>query len=232
MNKVITQTTNPTTNSTRCAPPEELPTLTVLVEELALTRKLWTEYFQEKGWPLEVFENPLDFLEQLDRFSNREERVHFFFDQDFGKIQGVGTQLARAVYSINRRQFVSLVTLHDDYCFRQEFHDFLLNAVFEKYPEVLFGPDYFHLRLKKEPTLWTEVGVRYDKPCALEKILNTNGQRLKFTLEEYFPSRAPKPELVPTPDPTPEIAQPKQLAVPVLKTPWWRRLLFLGRVEV
>jgi hypothetical protein len=199
------------------------------VEEHELTRKLWKEYYQENAWPLEVFENPLEFLEQLERFSQRDEKMYFFFDQDFGNIRGVGVQLARAVRGLNRYQTVSLVTYHVPSSFVCELREGLLQYVFEKYPEHLFGVDFLDSRIKKQPKLCLQLSTSFDKQCALEKALGFDGWHLDFTLEEHFPARAPKPAPTPQLDSTPQT--PKQVVIQSAKAPWWKRMFSLIGAE-
>lgn len=191
---------------------------TVLVEEEVLIRRLWTDYYRENNWPLEVFENPLEFLSQLDRFKNRPEKVYFFFDQDFGKVRGVGTELARAVKGLNARQTVSLVTFYDEYVFQKEIRQGLVQYVFEKYPRWIFGGgDFVGNRLQKNPEL---LGLLGEESGAAERALGAY-EDLEFSLEKHFPSLASKskPVVIKT-----SVVASSITPAPV-KTPWWKRLI-------
>ena len=112
--------------------------LSVLVEEEPLIRMLWTERFQQCDARLEVYENPLCFLADIARYTGCEEDVTFYFDQYFGAVRGVGTELARAVAGLNKSQNVCLVTGYDPSDFRRELRDGLLQVVFDKYPIDIF----------------------------------------------------------------------------------------------
>lgn len=168
--------------------------INVLVEEESLVRGVWAEYFKENNWPLEVFENPLDFLGQLDRFRGRSEKVRFYFDQDFGKVRGVGVEMAKAVKGLNLRQNVCLVTNYDESDFYKEIREGLLLAALNKYPEHIFGTkDYLGKQLKARPDLWRFFGGYSSEPSTFEKALNVNGFDICFSLEKHFPSLALKP---------------------------------------
>jgi hypothetical protein len=195
----------------------EFGNFTVLVEEEVLIRHLWTEYYRENNWPLEVFEDPFEFLSQIDRFKNRTENMYFFFDQDFGKVRGVGTELARAVKGLNVRQNVSLVTFHDEWLFQKELRDGLIHNVFEKYPELIFGPNFLSDRTKANPKLWE---LMFEESGAAARALGPT-RDLEFTLEKHFPSLAPKPAPVVVKE---SVTINKPSSNPAKKR-WWQRLI-------
>ena len=196
------------------------PTLTVLVEEEILVRRLWEDHYRKNGWALEVFENPLDFLSQLNRFTGRDEKICFFLDQDFGSIRGVGLQVARAVKGLNVDQTISLVTNYEPRDFDSAIISGQIQQVFGKYPEVIFGTDFFNRQFRANIGLFADAYP--SGRCALEKALNYDGWSLEFTLEEHFPSLAPNPVV----EPRVEITQAvhKQDAAPSLKTSSWARI--------
>jgi hypothetical protein len=203
--------------------PNNRPKFTVLVEELELTRQLWTDFYQEKGWQIETFENPLEFLSQLYRFTNRTEEMQFYFDQDFGHIRGVGVQLARAVEGLNAHQKVSLITLHEPAAFLGELRARLIQGVFEKYPEHIFGENYLSEAIRRNPTAWEKSFVDYGELCALEIAMNTRGRNIDFTLEDHYPA------CIPSRKTSPEISQnyPKEIRLNATKSPWWRRIFLM-----
>ena len=196
--------------------------LTVLVEEEPLVRRVWEEYYRKNEWPLQVFENPLDFLSQIECFSNRKEKMYFFFDQDFGRIRGVGIQLARAVQKLNVHQTVSLVTNYWPSLFEEETRDRLIQNVFDKYPEVIFGQDYLLSALQGRPDLWEMTCPSREERVALERAMNFNGDRLAFTLEEHFPSLAPKPKWTPLPHPPVQVDIERAPHIPMWISIWKR----------
>jgi hypothetical protein len=185
------------------------PKFTVLVEEHEWVRKSWEEHYRANNWPLETFENPLEFLKQLDRFSGRDEKIYFFFDEDFGRIRGVGCQLARAVKGLNAHQTVSLVTNHIPEFYQRELREGLLQYVFDKFPVAVFGVGFEKTFLTGRRDILRLMERSFEDRCALEKALNFSGYRMEFTLEAHFPSRAPQSaadELVtPVPAPTPNL---------------------------
>ena len=201
--------------------------LTVLVEEDGLIRKLWKDRYRESGDRLVVFENPLDFLESLDRFSNLEEKVYFFFDQDFGRVRGVGVQLARAVQGKNRSQTVSLVTNYWPSAFRAEIRDKLVKYVFGKYPEPIFGEGYFASKLQTQPDLIRLACPYPQERTSLERAISFYGSHLEFTLEEHFPARVPN--LKPTVEPV--RTNPSQTTERAAYEPWWRRFVIFKGAE-
>ena len=204
----------------------ELPRITVLIEEESIIRHLWSEHYRKNGLPLEVFENPLDFLKQIERFRNREQRIHFFFDQDFGRVRGVGVQLARAVRHLNKRQSVSLITRYLPSLFHQELSEGLVQSVFDKYPEHIFGPDFDIRQFSENPKLWEIKERRWSELNPIEMELGSSGDGFEFTLEKHFPSLAPKKKEKPiVSTPTARPAQKKSIPV---KDSWWRKFIFGG----
>ena len=195
---------------------------TVLVEEEPLVRRIWEDYYRKNEWPLQVFENPLDFLDQIEHFSNRKENMYFFFDQDFGRIRGVGLQLARAVKKRNAHQTVSLVTNHCPSYFEDEIRSRLIQNAFDKYPEVIFGRDYLLSALQGRPDLWEMMCPPREERVALERAMNFNGDRLAFTLEEHFPSFAPKPKLTPLPQSPVQVGVERAPSIPMWISIWKR----------
>lgn len=121
--------------------------LTVLVEEDASIRRSWIEFFEKCGLKLLIFESAESFISD---FRPDGCPVEFFFDQDFGSVRGVGTKLASYVQTWPGRTGTSLVTAYVPETFENELAIGLIDAVLSKFPEEIFGADYFkeHVRQK------------------------------------------------------------------------------------
>ena len=185
---------NETTASTQMV--QENPVLTVMVEDHEPVRRLWIEHFARSHRPLEVFENPLEFLGQIDRFRNRGEHVEFYFDQNFGHVGNVGTELAKAVQGLNQNQTVSLITNFPKSCFDRELYSGRLQDVYEKFPKVIFGERFLQDLFDTNAEASFDLASCPQSPCGLEKALGTNGAHEDFKLEKHFPSLAPQPKQV------------------------------------
>ena len=200
--------------------------LTILVEENIAVRGLWENYFRVNGLALVVFENPLEFLSQLNRFKGLDEQVCFFFDQDFGKIRGVGLELARAVKGLNNRQVISLITNHHPREFKDELRSGQVQSVFGKYPEFIFGEDFETLSFSANMPLILESLL--SGRCELEKVLGFYGNHMDFKLEQHFPKLAPKPVIEPCPEPSQPLSKP-ELVQPLKVSAWMRIYKFLSK---
>lgn len=196
--------------------------LTVLVEEDESVRKQWIRYYEKNQWDLIVFENPLEFFGQLDNFRDRTEKVYFFFDQDFGRVRGVGVEMARAVKGLNPAQSVSLITNYDPEDFHSEVASRLVDYVFGKFPEPIFGEEFFDEDFR-EDFLNSQI-ANINQKCALEQALGFEGVLLEFKLEKHYPSLAPKKATPPIVTISP-LPSSSMIGKP---TSWWERLLFRG----
>lgn len=120
--------------------------LTVLVEEDASIRQSWIEFFDKCGLKLLVFESAKSFISG---FQPCGEPVEFFFDQDFGTVRGVGLKLAAYVQTWPCRTGTSLVTAYPPEWFEAEIAGGVIDAVRPKFPEEIFGEDYYGLHVRR-----------------------------------------------------------------------------------
>ena len=114
--------------------------LTILVEEEQAIRNTWEEFFHKCGMRLLTFESAESFISN---YLHDDGPVEFFFDQDFGSRRGVGVQLASYVQTWKGRTGTSLVTSYYPEEFEEEIAEGILSAVFPKFPQGIFGDDYF-----------------------------------------------------------------------------------------
>lgn len=125
--------------------------LTVLVEEESEIRKTWMDYFEKCGMKLLTFDSARSFISD---FRPNGDPVEFFFDQDFGSTRGVGLRLAAYVKAWPNRTGTSLVTSYPPEIFESELDTGLIDAVFPKFPEEIFGEEYswnhFHRLVDEE----------------------------------------------------------------------------------
>jgi hypothetical protein len=149
-------------------PPISGKVLTVLVEEEERVRRYWREFFDANGLGLEVFAEPEGFLAALPRLEQSRARTRFYFDRDFGvNRRGVGTELAALTRSAIPDAQIALVTAYWPEDFKDEFQAGILNAVYPKYPEPIFGPNYFNARFRLE---MQEVGAEKLVPEMLSRL--------------------------------------------------------------
>ncbi len=121
--------------------------LSILVEEEEAIRQSWLVHFAERNMRLLVFESAEAFLAG---FTPNGERVEFFFDQDFGQKRGVGITLAQIVRNWPGRLGTSLVTAHLPEDFRSELASGLIDAVQPKFPEGIFGVDFYQEHIRRQ----------------------------------------------------------------------------------
>ena len=114
-------------------------TLSVLVEEEGWIRSYWGKYFQNYDWPLIIFDKPEDFLFSLHNLFYEFGTIHFYLDQDFGTQRGVGVTLAKEIKEKSPQSPVYLVTAYPACLFENEIHSGLLDYVYPKSPEEIFG---------------------------------------------------------------------------------------------
>ncbi|MGK5089427.1 hypothetical protein WDW86_17895, partial [Bdellovibrionota bacterium FG-2] len=119
---------------------KSIPVMAILVEEELRIRKLWQHFFHKNGLLLLVFDSPEQFLKH---YKPNGRPIELFFDQDFGNRRGEGVKLARLVVSWPGRVATNLVTSYEPQNFASEFREGILDDVLSKFPEEIFGPNYF-----------------------------------------------------------------------------------------
>ncbi len=125
--------------------------LTVLVEEEGDVRKSWEAFFAERKMRLVTYDSADTFLADfLASYCAGGGPIEFFFDQDFGKDLGVGVRLAKIVRNWSGRTGTSLVTAYQPQDFVSDIQKGIIDAVFYKFPEPIFGEDYFKTHITRQ----------------------------------------------------------------------------------
>lgn len=120
--------------------------LTILVEEEESIRRSWEAHFRATGRKLKTYASATEFIPE---FVPTGDALDFFFDQDFGTERGVGLRLAAYVRPWKDRLNTGLVTAYPKSFFEEELDSGLIDDVHEKFPEHLFGPEYFNTHMKR-----------------------------------------------------------------------------------
>ena len=120
--------------------------LSILVEEHESIRESWRMFFAERNLRLLTFASENEFFAE---FRQHGEPTEFFFDQDFGESRGVGLRLSRIVQNWPGRTGTCLVTDYDADDFKAEIAGGIVNAILPKFPEAIFGADYFDRHIER-----------------------------------------------------------------------------------
>jgi hypothetical protein len=157
-------------------------TLTVLVEEEEMIRRVWSAYFQASQMPIAVFDSPESFTAVLNDLKASDKPVQFYFDQAFGERRSEGLRMAAMVRDWPNRRFSALVTNYGAWCFSDALRQAEIDDVFDKYPEKLFGQKF-----KFSDWYWASKRLeRYGKvprPRMRERVQH-NGNELAVLIED------------------------------------------------